>query len=105
MNDKAYGYIGLAKKAGLLSAGTDSVINSVRAKKSKIVIVAADASEGTMKKVTDKCAYYGVECIVFGTCESVGNAIGKGLTACVSVTDGNLASALKKCICSGKRKD
>ena len=79
-----------------MSAGTDSVITSVRAKKSKIVIVAADASEGTMKKVTDKCAYYGVECIVFGTCESVGNAIGKGLTACVSVTDGNLASALKK---------
>lgn len=102
MTNKLYGYIGLAKKAGLLSAGTDSVITSVRAKKSRIVIVAEDASQATKKKITDKCSFYGAEYKIFGTAEQIGNAVGKGLTACVSVNDDNFASAVKKCFCSDK---
>ena len=94
MNDKIFGYVGLAKRAGKLSDGTDAVITSVRTNKAKLVILSQDASVATAKKVTDKCSYYKVRLITYGQMETLGNAVGREVAACVSVNDKNFADAV-----------
>ena len=50
--------LGLAKKAGAITAGTEFVINSVREKKACHVFICSDASGGTVKKLRDKAVFY-----------------------------------------------
>ncbi len=96
MKDKVFGYVGLAKRAGLLSDGTDATITNVRNKKSHLVILATDTSAATAKKITDKCSYYNVKVVTYGTMETLGNAVGREITACVSVNDKNFTEAILK---------
>ena len=52
--------LGLARKAGAITAGTELVIDSVRKKKACHVFLCSDASGGTLKKLCDKAAFYRV---------------------------------------------
>ena len=52
--------IGLCRRAGKLIIGTDQVMESVRAGKAKIVLVAGDIAEGSEKKIAALCAHRGV---------------------------------------------
>lgn len=94
MNDKIFGYVGLAKRAGKLSDGTDAVLGSVRAGKSKLVILSNNASAATAKKISDKCSYYNVRLLTYGEMETLGKAVGREFAACVSVNDENFANAI-----------
>lgn len=96
LDNKVLGYIGIAKKAGLLSDGSESVVSSVRGKKSKLVILATDASEATVKRINDKCEYYKVKLVVAGTMEVLGSSLGREKTACVSINDERLAEVIGK---------
>ena len=98
MNNKILGYVGLAKKAGKLSDGTDACITNIRSGKSCLVLLAEDTSEATAKKVNDKCKYYGVKVITYGNMEILGNSVGREITACVSVNDNSFAQAILKCM-------
>ncbi len=97
MNNKFLFMLGLCRKAGKLIIGTDLVTKSLPSKKAYLVIYTSDASKNTEKRVTDKCSYYGVECIKapFSSLE-VSDAIGKNGAVCtLGITDLNLASELK----------
>ena len=97
MNNKFLFMLGLCRKAGKLIIGTDLVTKSLPSKKAYLVIYTSDASSNTEKKVTDKCKYYGTECIKapFDSFE-VSSAIGKDGAICtLGITDLNLASQLK----------
>ena len=59
-NNKTENMLGLAKKAGAITAGTELVIESVRKKRACHVFVCSDASPGTLKKLSDKTAFYQV---------------------------------------------
>lgn len=96
MNDRIFGYAGLAKKAGLLSDGTESVVTNIRAGKAKLVLLASNASPATAKKINDKCGYYNVTAVVYGTMETLGGAVGRNKSACVSFNDGKFADAVLK---------
>jgi ribosomal protein L7Ae-like RNA K-turn-binding protein len=90
--DKVLQAIGLCKKAGKLTFGADGVVDAIRAKKAKVVIVAADASQNTVKKITDKATFYGINCeIVNYTQKELGRAIGKQVCAAVAICDDNMA--------------
>ena len=58
--NKTENILGLAKKAGAITAGTGPVINSIREKKACHVFLCSDASAGTLKKLRDKAAFYKV---------------------------------------------
>lgn len=97
MNNKFLFMLGLCRKAGKVIIGTDLVTKSLPSKKAYLVIYASDASENTVKKVTDKCSFYGVECIKapFSSSE-ISNAIGKSASVCtLGITDLNFSSELK----------
>lgn len=48
--DKARGYLGLARKAGLLAVGEDSCGDAVRAGRAKLLLLAQDASPNAVKR-------------------------------------------------------
>ena len=60
-----------------------------------LVIEAADTSENTHKKITDKCIYYNVKHIrIASTCEALGKAVGKSAVGAVAIADKNFCRAL-----------
>ncbi|MBP3378133.1 MAG: ribosomal L7Ae/L30e/S12e/Gadd45 family protein [Clostridia bacterium] len=54
-------FIGLCMAAGGVKVGFDLVLGEVRSGRAKFLIIANDASERTVKQLTDKCKYYGVK--------------------------------------------
>lgn len=64
----------------------------------RLVLEAADTSDGTHKKITDKCKYYGVECVRL-SCDgaTLAAALGKSATlAAVAITDDRMAIMVKQ---------
>ena len=60
-NQRLLSALGLCRKAGKLICGTPLICDALRsAKKPCAVIMASDNSENTQKKLSDKCAFYGV---------------------------------------------
>lgn len=88
-------YIGIAKKAGRLTFGTDAVCDALRRGGKNPVFAASDISSATEKKLTDKCAFYGVKLVKLeANTTQLGHAIGKtGAVAAVYITDNGLADA------------
>lgn len=88
--------LGLAAKARKLLFGTDMICDSIRknngAKKVFVVVAASDISDNTAKKLSDKCAFYGVR-LVKGeyTMDELSHAVGKtSSVAAVALTDENI---------------
>ena len=100
-NEKAYALFGLIQKAGKLKSGEWAVEKSIGGLKARLVILATDASENSKKQYRDKCAFYEVPCIEFGTKERLGRAIGKEERSALSVEDEGLAATLKRKIDGG----
>jgi ribosomal protein L7Ae-like RNA K-turn-binding protein len=100
------GVIGLCRGAGKAIIGTDMVCEHLRKSASKrtkngeqteiIVLEAADTSENTHKKISDKCIYYNVKHIRLDvTAEKLGKAVGKSATAVVAIADPNFCRAIE----------
>ena len=62
--DKLQGLLGLAKRAGLIVCGADTVLRKIRHREAVCVLIDAGASANTVKKLTDAGAYYQVKCAV-----------------------------------------
>ena len=93
---KIYGLIGLAKRAGKTVSGSFLAEETVRSGKMSLLILAEDASDGTKKKLSDKCRYYRVPVFLFGNRERLGKAVGEGDRICVGICDSGFAGAIVK---------
>ena len=92
--------LGLCRKAGALVCGTPMICSALPDGNIFAVYEANDTSEGTHKKLTDKCSYYGVrhEVLDVGG-EALAAAVGKtGFLAAVAVKDKNLAGLCEKAL-------
>lgn len=100
MNGEALRALGLCRRAGALVCGTPMICTALRSGKNRpeIVVAANDISEGTRKKLSDKCAYYETPLVtVDADGETLAAAVGKsGFLAAVAVTDKNLARLVTK---------
>ncbi|SDC87579.1 Ribosomal protein L7Ae [Paenibacillus sp. UNCCL117] len=96
MNNRFFSNLGLAMRAGKVITGEEAVIESIRSGEAKLVIVAEDASAGTLKKITDKCSHYQVPIHQYGSREQLGGSIGKEMRVVVAVADGGFARLLLK---------
>jgi ribosomal protein L7Ae-like RNA K-turn-binding protein len=92
MESKLYSFIGLMQKAGKLSSGDDSVEIDIKKGKTKLLIIAQDASENTKKKFENMARYRNIPYIFFGTKENIGLSIGKSSRAVLSIEDENFAN-------------
>ncbi|MGX7023393.1 YlxQ-related RNA-binding protein [Vagococcus hydrophili] len=93
--DKFLNLLGLATKAGKLVSGDDTTVKAVRKNNVRLVIVATDASEGTIKKMTDKCQYYQTPIIVACTKAEISHAIGKSRTI-IGVCDNGFSKKMRE---------
>lgn len=93
-NNKLLGLIGIATKAGKISAGSEIVIESIKLKKAKLVIIAQDSSEKTRKNFEFLCNKNDIKLIVCETIESLSKTIGKKNKAVLCVKDKNFADEM-----------
>ena len=88
--------LGLAQRAGKLVSGDEAVLKAIRRREAKLVVVAADASEGTAKKYRDKCHYYHIPLVQFGTKAELGHHTGKAERVVIALTDDGFSELLRK---------
>lgn len=93
--NKILSHLGLCMRAGKLVSGDESVMKSIRSGAAKLVIVAEDASDNTLKKFTDKCRYYDVPIVQCGTRYDIGRSIGKEHRVIVAVTEQGFAQMIQ----------
>lgn len=55
MNDRLFGALGLCRKAGALTGGFDAVCEAAAKGAAVLVLLAADASERTRRKINESC--------------------------------------------------
>ena len=94
-NDKILSMIGLAKRAGKLTAGAPLCEKDIKAKKSKLIVIASDTGVNGKKSITDACKYNSIRYIEYSDKFSLASAIGsEGFKTVVSVNDNNFADAI-----------
>ena len=97
MKKNTLGVIGLAARARGIVIGTNQVLEAIRNKKAKLVIIASDVSDNTLKNLTDKSAYYKTDAERTDiTTEELGRAVGHSNTAAIAFTNENFVIAYKK---------
>lgn len=94
-NDRILSMIGLAKRAGKITAGTPLCEKAIKSGKSELIIIAKDISENGRKSITDACKYYSVRYIEYSDMYVLSTAIGaEGVRVVVSVNDKGFADAI-----------
>ncbi|MDD4779567.1 MAG: ribosomal L7Ae/L30e/S12e/Gadd45 family protein [Tissierellia bacterium] len=88
--NKIYSMLGIARKGGKLSIGFDATCLDIRNNKSKLVLIAKDASEKTNNNIQFECDKYDVKFIEFGEKELIGRCLGKKVVSVLSINDENI---------------
>ncbi len=95
---KLLSMLGIGRKAGLIVSGEMGCVQSLNEGKSKLLIIASDASYNTKNKFQGLCSKKNVKYVEAGLKEELGASIGKGLTSVISVNDEAFSQALVKII-------
>lgn len=95
MNNK-YQILGLMYASKNLSIGQDGVLAAVRSNKAKYVLISKDASERTIKTITDKCKFYDVNYAIVDEQGQMAAAIGKKTVMAVSTNSSGFAKKMKE---------
>ena len=101
-NNKIYGLLGLARRAGKISFGTESAVETIEKKKAKLVIVAEDASQRTKNNFEQLCQKQNVSIRIIGTIEDLSKSIGQVNKAVIVIKDENFAKEILKRIDGGE---
>ena len=96
INNNILGLIGLAKKAGKIAFGADSVEESILKRKVKLVIVSEESSERTKSKFIKLCQNYNIPIIIDGNIDDLSKTIGKSNKAVIGIKDINFANSIQK---------
>lgn len=85
--------LGIAKKAGLLEIGDESVGHAARDRTAKVILSACDASDGSKRRAHGYAELYGaVHLILPSSKEELAAVIGRGLPGMVAILDVGIAS-------------
>lgn len=101
-NQKIYGILGLAKKAGKIVAGTDACLQEIEKNNIKLLILATDSAERTKKTFKQKCKQFNICVYEILTINEISNSIGKENKAVLGIKDKNFAQAINKIINGGE---
>lgn len=94
--NKALSAMGLARRAGKLNWGYDTVVEAMKTGACCLVIIAGDLSDKTKKNVRFEAERSHVQCIeTTFSMEEVSAAIGKK-TGVIAICDGGFAKKLKQ---------
>lgn len=94
--DKIYGLIGLATRARKIAYGNDAVMDCLKQKKAKLVVITEDASEKTKKNMQYVCQKNNVKIIIFGKKDKLSHIIGKDNKVVIALKEKNIADEIEK---------
>ncbi|MBB6443882.1 YlxQ family RNA-binding protein [Bacillus benzoevorans] len=86
--------LGLANRARKTISGEELTLKEIRNGKAKLILLSADASSNTTKKICDKCKSYGVPVKIVESRDILGHAIGKDARVVVAVLDTGFAKKM-----------
>ena len=96
-----YGLLGLTAKAGKIVFGTESCLDMINKNKVKLIILAEDSSDRTIKNFEEKCAENNIPVYIYGKKEEISKFIGKPNKTVIGIKDKNLAGAIQKILNGG----
>lgn len=102
LNNKICGLIGLARRAGKISFGSESSKETIEKRKAKLVIVAEDSSDRTKKDFKELCEKQNVPFRIVGTIEELSTSIGQNNKAIIVIKEENFAKEILKRIDGGE---
>ncbi len=103
-NKKLLSVLGLGAKSGGVIYGVPMICDALREKRGqrypRLVFEAADTSDNTHKRISDKCTFYRVRLIKLGVGGAeLGRALGKSsFLAAVALTNENLSALAERYI-------
>lgn len=98
-SQRLLGMLGFAMRAGKIIIGTEIVCKAMATKQApKLVIVSVSASDGTKKKLTTKCEFYGIKMVQINmSTDELGSILGKTYSpAVVGIADEGFANEIEK---------
>ena len=99
MNEnKVYNYLGIAQRAGKIVSGENTLMSKGNFYKYALLIIASDASPTVKKRFFNKAENNNVDYLLFGTKESLGNAIGKSPRTVLALADRNISQKIMELI-------
>lgn len=93
---KVRSYIGFARKSRNLVMGTDVAIRYIEKNKVKLLIIAEDTSENTVKKLVNKAESNKVEYRIYKSSDELSEMAGTGGRTVFAITDDHFAKIIKK---------
>lgn len=90
------GLLGLAVRAGYVKGGTEAVKKSIHGGKSRLVILAEDASEGTKRSFRRLAGSHGVPVLECHSSLELGACLNRPPRVVLSISDRHLASGMLK---------
>lgn len=87
-------FLGLTMRAGKVKTGESVILNDLKKNKLKLVIIATDASDNTIKVIKNKCESNHVPMQIFATRVELGQALGKSERVNIGITDQGFAKKL-----------
>ncbi|WP_312653509.1 L7Ae/L30e/S12e/Gadd45 family ribosomal protein [Aminipila sp.] len=96
MRKKIDSYLGFAKRSRNLIMGYNTCLLSMSKKKLKLLILASDVSENTMKKLVNAAIEWKVVYRIYGTCDELSQACGTTGRGVFGITDQNFANVILK---------
>lgn len=93
--DRVLSMLGIAAKSGSVASGEFSTEKAVKDGRAYLVIVAADASENTIKMFRNMTDFYEVPMYLYADKETLGHYIGKEFRASLAVTNEGLAHSIE----------
>lgn len=102
ITNNIYGLLGLARRAGKLSFGTEASIQTIEKGKAKLVIVASDSSDRMKNNFIQICSLKNVSIKIVGNIEELSKSIGQANKAVIVVKEENFAKELIKRIDGGE---
>jgi Ribosomal protein HS6-type (S12/L30/L7a) len=96
MKSKVESYLGFSAKSRSLISGYFSCLNGMKQKKLKLLILAEDLSENTVKKLTKASLEYEVPLRIYGKSEELSKITGSHERGVFGILDVNFADAILK---------
>lgn len=92
--DKVLNYLGLAARGRMLAVGYNTCVFMINKRKVKLLVIAGDLSENSVKKMTSAAERGGVPYRIYGKKDTLSQRTGKTDSGIFGITDENLARTI-----------
>lgn len=96
MRKKIDSYLGFSKRSRNLIMGYNTCLLAINKKRLKLLILASDVSENTIKKLVNAANERKVVYRIYGTCDELSQACGTTGRGVFGITDQNFANVILK---------